>query len=297
MGQHTSSSASTDDGTNLQRTEAKSNINAQQDNSPEGMSPEESDRPLPPTEDPLDPNVLTTFQCPFQQDFDFPFCDSDNCPFGHLPQPDETTTLRTVPQYLCLDRLLDRCASQNVEHINEQLVRCENGFHISTDDMDIDLLIDQMASVLVNRKSLIRDTGTSSRMEPITCVVCLKTVPSSPDGLHAFLENCPHHFCAKCIIDWRKRQEPQFRRQFKTEFGCPTCRKLNCRIMLWPRRTTSNAQRLRLFALQKRCFGLMVEPQTEASVQELYAPNQFLVSYKGNIITGRIVPPRKNANT
>lgn len=284
MGQETSKH---DVDTSLRRTEGKTSVLA--DEADDLAFIDTQDRPLPPTEEPIELTVLAGFQCPFQKDFTkFDCNDGKKCPFGHWKETaNKPASLRPLPGYFCVDRLLDQCGSPNIEHLNEGLLRCENGLHPRNDDLtDLESLIDQLATVVLGRRPSERSASGAS------CVFCLKPLPSSFDGLDGLLENCSHVFCSECISQWRRSKQVRSQTPF-LDFECPTCRVPSSRILFWPPNyPLSSTDKKRIFALQKRVFGLMVGPKISTSIQEIENGDKFVITYQSNIVRGPNGPPR-----
>ena len=237
----------------------------------------DQDRPLP--EDPLDAELISAFECPFQM-----YCELTPCPFGHSPtsQAQETDTddqviaLRPIPWYFCMDRLLDQCESVVLERINNQLVRCEFGFHPTNEDLiEPDQFTAQLATAVLAFKSL---TPIIHRKAP-QCVCCFKTIAS---GMCAMMENCPHRFCGECIATHFEVIRPHM------SSVCRACGVASSRIMLWPQPICSRAYQQYLFTIQKRAFGLLVCGQSHVAVHEPVNANQVVVYYKGTLTESKI---------
>lgn len=102
------------------------------------------------------------------------------------------------------------------------------------------------------------------------CSICLRHISASPGRLWAYLENCPHRFCIRCLLHWREQRAlvDPLTRVKSIEFNCPTCRTKAARILIWPSSINIASFQKELFSCQKKCFGLWVSPQTSISIHE-----------------------------
>lgn len=103
------------------------------------------------------------------------------------------------------------------------------------------------------------------------CDICLKNIDASPERLWAYLENCPHRFCIRCLLQWRLRQAPvePISGLQSIDFSCPTCRTEAARILIWPTALDNLHFRQFLFRVQKLCCGLNVSAKTTITVHEV----------------------------
>lgn len=103
------------------------------------------------------------------------------------------------------------------------------------------------------------------------CYICLENIAASPERLWAYLENCSHRFCLRCLLEWRARRAPvELFTSFQSiAFSCPTCRAKAGRILAWPAALNNPNLRQFLFDVQKLFCGLRVSSQTSISVHEV----------------------------
>ena len=225
-----------------------------------------------------DSSSLDNFQCPFEQDPET-ICSyyqllpdtTEPCPFGHQSDILSTfiyTTLQPIPSYICIQHLIGQCTnplaepkireSQNSQSESEPN-RCSAGFHPTIDELvDLDHLHQRIASTILtldqNSSSSNQDTSITSSIEDIrteSCGICMDQLSPSPNNnniLYGILENCPHTFCAHCIMAWHQEN------QSKT---CPVCRVSSNRILISSQMLNSDTTtKSRFFDLQYRCFQL-----------------------------------------
>ena len=269
------------------------------------------DRPLP--EEPFDQDALSNFQCPFQVTSNRCWLlTSMTCPFGHQPRPPlEQIELQPVPWYVCLDRLLNCCESNQIERITPQLVRCENGLHVDPIDLiDREHFAQRLAfAVLSGKGSAALDTIRLPK-----CCKCKQTISTTKDEFCGFLENCSHRLCAKCVEAWRANWgqcEPREVNVFifskkgileinfvlhlclqlleESQLMCPVCLIDSSRILLWPEPFCSQSYKTHLFAMQKACFNVFVKPQTGVSIHDVPGNGRFTVIYKGSLFLGELI--------
>lgn len=227
------------------------------------------DRQLPPTDEPVEREALANFRCPFLDSSPEGGTCLTPCPFGHLQQPikgQQEAPLRAIPEFFCLDALQGRCGAANLEAIGDQLIHCDGGFHPGPEELlDAGQFDDQLAAVLLGTRKPV-PVATPAAI----CAICMKTIPSGPDGFFAYLENCTHVFCGRCIIAWRHQQTTTEYRStlFLIDFNCPSCRAPSARILLWPQLELNLKERSTIFRMQKHGFGLFVNAKVGVTIEE-----------------------------
>ena len=174
---------------------------------------------------------------------------------------------------------------------SNDMVRCVDGFHPTLEELvDLDHLHQKMAqSILLHDKKLLstnRDVENgdslflSPAIEPTNseissfstsendnhypqshqCTVCLEHFQEPSTSHHsnstnfAILQNCPHIFCADCIITWQKGPRPDGRSGPNRQ--CPMCRTISPRVMICQRLPRSPEEKRKLFDQQYKCFRL-----------------------------------------
>ena len=118
-----------------------------------------------------------------------------------------------------------------------------------------------------------------------SCVICLKPIVASVDRLWAYLENCGHRYCVRCIMAWRTEQAPTdpWTGLKRVDFACPTCRAPSARILVWPELVVNQVFQHSLFSAQKMCFGLWMNASTSVSIHEDRATTSLAFICNGQV--------------